>query len=329
MKKLILFLILGLFIAIYLIFQYSNPNTSTNQAKDSTVWESRDLLFLKGSEEDIRKYMESKNSNLHYGDLWSLIDRNRNDLLEILLLEYQVDPDMGAKNKANTALLYASEKLKPESVNVLLKYGADVNYKNKNGKTALILAAMSTENMTREGLTPLGNTTALEITKILIEAGADINLIGNFSETAIGGAILDDDFDRVDYLVSHGGNVNFQDRDGANYLFYCDDVECVAYFLSKGLELNSVANDGENILQSFLKTSLINLELVEYVVEKGVNICNRDNAGLSVLDHAEYRGLDIRKIDLNPEYYVEKLNENKSSEIYIYLENKYNEKCLP
>ena len=58
-------------------------------------------------------------------------------------------------------LLETAGKAGPEEVRQLIRAGADVNAKNKDGMTPLMLAA--------------GNNPNPEVLKVLIEAGADVN----------------------------------------------------------------------------------------------------------------------------------------------------------
>ena len=54
-----------------------------------------------------------------------------------------------------------------ESVKLLIKNGADVNYRNNRGQTALM------------------HSTNPEITKLLLDNNADINIVDNFGNTAL------------------------------------------------------------------------------------------------------------------------------------------------
>ena len=71
-------------------------------------------------------------------------------------------------DKNNNALMYAAAFKRIEIVEILIKAGADVNMKNDNNKTAIIYA--SEDNV---------GTVTNKIIMMLIEAGADWNIIGN------------------------------------------------------------------------------------------------------------------------------------------------------
>lgn len=324
MKKIIvsIFILIFVGLVIFITKRVNIPNDITSQIN------YREKLYLVGTKQQIRDYLEKQDSKIHYADLWSLIDRNRNDILEMILKEYNINPNIGVKFHADTPLLHASENLKPKSVEVLVKYGADVNYINEWGKTALVLASNSLENLSMHGLTPDGNERAFKIIKLLVESGANINTVGRYGETAIKGAISDKDLKRVKYLVDNGGDIKHIDSDGANYMFYCDSLECIEYLITKGVNINDKASDGENILLAFVKTSWIKLDVITGIIDLGIDVCHKDNNGDTVINHAETRDTNPHNKKDNPEFYYKKLEENKASETYKYLEKEYNIRCL-
>src|SRR5208283_1893942 len=78
-------------------------------------------------------------------------------------------PLAGANDK-NRELMQAAEKGQLEEVTRLLNEGADVNAKDQQGKTALILAASKGQ---------------LPVTKLLLDKGADVNAKDDNKATAI------------------------------------------------------------------------------------------------------------------------------------------------
>ena len=86
-----------------------------------------------------------------------------------LLIEHGVDVNIKDTN-GDTALILAADKGHTEIVQLLLDRGADVTDKNQNGKTALLLAAMS------------GHT---NIAQLLLERGADVNARDRDGGTAL------------------------------------------------------------------------------------------------------------------------------------------------
>lgn len=325
MKKIIkILLILILIIIAYVSYKYITFKPTLISANLDPTYK----FYMAASENEILEHINKPNSTIKQADILSLIDREMNVALEVLLNKYAVNPDIGVKTQGFTPLSYAAEELKVKSLEILIKYGANVNYIDRHDKSILIMVSNSLENLTKYGIDPDGNKLALKATKLLVEAGAKINIVGDFGETAIGGAVIGGDLERVKYLVDHGGNVDYLDRDGANYMFYCDLIECIEYFISNGIDINGKATDGENILMSLVKSSLIKLDVITGIVELGIDICHKDNNGDTVLHHSENKDINSHLKKDNPKGYNEWVLENKASETYKYLEKEYNKRCL-
>ena len=144
----------------------------------------KDKIFLAGGAKEVREYLDSEGSTIGLNNFYALIRRERTDLLEILLKEFKLNPNFGEKYKDDTPLLFASEELKKRSVEMLIKYGADVNYKNESGDTALIIATKAAF------LFPNYKSASRTITQLLVEAGADVNAISEWGDTPLEGAII-------------------------------------------------------------------------------------------------------------------------------------------
>ena len=100
-----------------------------------------------------------------------LIDAARDNNIEGAREALKNGADVNAKDKAGkTALIWAARYGHTEVVKMLIAAGADVNAKNSDGNTALIWAAY------------YGHA---EIIKMLIAAGADVNATDNGGNTAL------------------------------------------------------------------------------------------------------------------------------------------------
>ncbi|MBR0249535.1 MAG: ankyrin repeat domain-containing protein, partial [Synergistaceae bacterium] len=85
----------------------------------------------------------------------------------------------------------------PKAIEKLIKSGANVKAKYREGITALIVAAMKNSNP--------------EVVKALIKAGADVNAKANNGMTALMLATANSNSEVVQTLISAGANVNAKD----------------------------------------------------------------------------------------------------------------------
>jgi len=157
-------------------------------------------------------------------------------------------------------------------VKLLLERGADPNNGNKVGGPAPVSAKRADELIKiREmllmspiiaipeniGGTPLmyaayiGN---IEVIKLLIEKGADVNARNNHNGTALMLAAQRGDLVLVKLLIEKGADPRVRHASGYTALMYAaasesSDSELIKVFLAKGVELNVKANDGETALK--------------------------------------------------------------------------------
>lgn len=96
-------------------------------------------------------------------------------------------------------LFLNEESATVESVNRCLKNGADVNARDENGDTALMIAACNNENA--------------DIIRVLIENGADVNARDEDDSTALICAAKGSNPDHIVALIEHKANVHIKDKD--------------------------------------------------------------------------------------------------------------------
>ena len=297
---------------IYIELFKSKNNLVTPKLSDRTK------IINTGNPDDIREYLRRPGAFVTIDNYYSIIDRNRPDIMEILLGEFNLDPDLSFKYELSTPLLHAARTLRPEIVSILIKYGASVNYQDPYGITPLIAAAYTVHKFEKR--------LSLKVTQLLVEAGADINVISKYGKTAIEGALFSDDLVRVKYLVENGGDIHHLNPSGANYMFYCDELECFEYFLSQDFDINSTDSDGRNIFQAvhYLGTPL---NTTKQLLDWGADICHLDDSGDSVLNYVERQRAGIHDQTERPEYYKRLVDQNRKSETYQYLSEAYHSKC--
>ena len=137
---------------------------------------------------------------------------------------------------ASKELLKAAGEYEIEPVERLLAAGADVNYQDENGDTALIRAAQC--------------FMCLSTVEPLLEAGADVHLQDEFGDTALLAAAYGDNFamaggyvEPVDWLLAAGADINHQNKAGHTALQIAvgsgyGDTLLVGRLLAAGADVN-------------------------------------------------------------------------------------------
>lgn len=143
----------------------------------------------------------------------------RNANREIIQVLLWAKVDVNARDQdGQTALMMMGDKVTNELVWDLIHAGAKVNHRDKDGDTALISAAES------------NNVDAL---RALIDAGAKVNAHNENGETALMIAASNGHVNNVRVLILAGADVNARDKDGKSALTYAiaNDEPAVARLL--------------------------------------------------------------------------------------------------
>ena len=196
-------------------------------------------------------------------------------------------------------------------VKYLVRHGANVNAKDKNGRTPLHLAIGGRH---------------FEVVKYLVKHGADVNAKDKDGNTSLHKAVIMNELEVVKYLVKHGANLNAKNKEGktpldlayeesynpkvAKYLVgvyisrgmtdvkfsngltllhfaaYGGDVKQVRYLIEKkGFDIN--VKDGKGGLPLHYAALGGSLDVVKYLVEeRGVDVGVVDSANSTPLHYA-------------------------------------------
>ena len=160
-----------------------------------------------------------------------------------------------------TALMMAVTYRLNRITELLLKHGADVNKNNSSGETALIKACGFGSDYVKKSTSAADK---LAIVKILLKAGADVNVqVKNIYWTPLIYAASDGkntNLETIQLLVNAGADVNHKGRYGTTALIkaaYVLRYDIVSYLFSKGADVNAVNTvaHGENALFAVLEGS--------------------------------------------------------------------------
>lgn len=180
-------------------------------------------------------------------------DNNYKENTFLKIIEYvnkKINLNFNATNEnGDTFLIAASRQGSLKIVKSLIGYGADVNAKNNDGRTALML------------------TSNLEIAKLLIDSGADVNAKNNNGGTALTRAVYWDKLEVAKLLIDNGADVNAKDDEfGQTALTQAvnwDRLEIAKLLIDNGA-------DTKNSL-TYL-TSVTKWEMVKLLIGNGADI---------------------------------------------------------
>jgi ankyrin repeat protein len=151
------------------------------------------------------------------------MNNNNNDLINSLLK---------AQTTLNRDLLKASENITNTGVvRYLLDNGADVHVLDKDGNTALHLAALSNENP--------------EVLEVLLKAGAKVDAKNNDGTTPAYNAIYNkfNNDKMLEVLLKHGANPNDTDKSTITLCHYAVEKEtmlkCLELLIKYGANINT------------------------------------------------------------------------------------------
>lgn len=258
------------------------------------------------------------------------------------LKEVEVLLETGAHVKATdkdgwTPLMWASWGCHPELVKLLVNNGADLNARDKKGQTAL----SSTAGSYLVGITPRGSKMdpnapvapifkplkrkrCLEVIKLLLDRGADVNVRDNLGDTVLARMMLSSRVsvwpltgdamtqfrELLRLLLEKGADVNATALDATPLMLamYFRDgaLEMVKLLLGKGADVK--AKNEHAVTALMIAASQGRADSMRLILDKGANVNARDKDGKTALiwacDGGTFRAAKIlleRGADVNAE----------------------------
>ena len=189
-----------------------------------------------------------------------VVARTSNVAAAKLLLSHGAKVNAVEKWREQTALMWAAAEGQPAMVKALVEAGAAVDARSKvNNWERQVTAEARAIARPSGGLTPLlyaARQGCLECTKILAEAGADLDLGDPDNVSPLLLATLNGHFDVSAYLINKGANVDKWDWWGQSPLY-------------AAVDMNTLPHGGRPDRPSLDETT--GLQVIQMLLEKGAN----------------------------------------------------------
>ena len=188
----------------------------------------------------------------------------------------------------DTALMAAAAAGNPEPVRLLLENGAKVNARNKRHQTALLSASTGDEGFYWEDAFRERADVPEEmihrdlVVKLLLDAGANINVRGLDGESAL--FSLEDD--AVEELIRHHIDLEMRDKYNDTALTRTVSGSIAGLLIKAGADVNAHGYEGETpLIMAAANNELDKLKVL--VVAKGIGLEERDDKNETALMKAQ------------------------------------------
>ncbi|MBD1896010.1 ankyrin repeat domain-containing protein [Coleofasciculus sp. FACHB-129] len=269
---------------------YEGSNTPLRYAAYNGHREIYDYLYPLVAE-DIRKYGEreiekgvKKKERLQKKDVEDSIDAAMFGKVEAVKAAIEKEIDINAiGSNGETALMYAAHYVHIPVVQTLIDAGAELDILSEEdglgeGKTALMHVAGSF----------FATGKRAEVVKMLVEAGANINLKGKDGRTALMCAAIAGYADSTQALIEAGADLDARDDDGNTAMMLAEGYRHPK--IVRLLKQAGASEEGMNEIALIEAASDGNVEQVRALIQAGADINRRMNS--TALCNAASRGHD-------------------------------------
>ncbi len=207
--------------------------------------------------------------------------------------------DFGKQDKDGAELAGVAVSYGPAMTKILLESGADVNAKDKSGKTALMMTVDGRGDVDMakllldkpadpnaqadDGRTSLMIAAAqgrVDMIELLLQHGADLNVQDNYGRTAVTEASAKNRFDIVELLRNRGARLTLA------IAAVLGDTAEVQRLIMAGADLNAKDKDGQTPLMRAAGKG--RLEVLKLLLEQGTDVNALDARGRTVLSIVLY-----------------------------------------
>jgi ankyrin repeat protein len=213
---------------------------------------------------DVQALDYSKNSALDYAV--------RSGDASLLVLLFETGVNFETAERKGTPLISAATWGHSEAIAILVRKGADVNYQNWSGLSALHMAISNRHS---------------EAVRVLLESGADVNLANKAGMSLIHLAAELSSDEILVRLLGKKAKVDVEDDGGQypmHYVAYQDRLPALEMLLDAGGSAGAMDSRGATLAHAAAWGG--QLEVLRYLLGKGVDKRGADNAGHTLLHEA-------------------------------------------
>ena len=264
--------------------QGSIDRTVKEMMKNDMVKDVKELEMF-GSRLNEEKVISFRHSNNESLWLRAFKSGNVKNMKYLLSIDPNIDINERDKQNGRNPLMYASITKNTNAIQLLLNHAEiDVNQCDDDGCNALFHSVKNEH---------------LQITQLLVESGADINMaVDDTGQTPISYCVMNNRVDIINLLLNQPHiDINCTDNNEYNALFYAiknDNFEIFQLLVESGADVNIIVHEsGETPL--IMAMNLKNESMIKYLIENNLNEANMnhcDGKGCCALFYAVNDGND-------------------------------------
>lgn len=251
---------------VFLIFQgcmnkkiYSKIKLSGDQTLITSIKERRAMEIVSHSE-NIQDMINSRDKD---GDTPLILATKLKYDTRLLKILIKLGANLDDKNNFGwSALSYAAGNKLRNRIEILVEAGADVNIKNGENKTPLML--LCDDSIIHNKL--------FETAMYLINSGANLEDEDDYGNTALIYAARLGDVDLFNMLLDIGASINHTNIEGENIMLAAADkgnLEILELTLDIGIDINSVDKDGETAIMKAASNGQI--KAISMLLDRGAD----------------------------------------------------------